>query len=176
MTDIPRTVLVVDDETDVRNFLKAALVEAGFKVVVAKDGFEALEQVQAGEPDLISLDLVMPGKSGAKFYRDLTRNKQWAKIPVLIVTGHAHDELGRADLKELTMSGPGVYLEKPVSPENYIAAVKRILGMDTSLDTEKLADQSAMKEDLKDLIDKADPRTLEELKKLLANKKPGGAS
>ena len=176
MTDIPRTVLVVDDETDVRNFLKAALLEAGFKVVVAKDGFEALEQVQAGEPDLISLDLVMPGKSGAKFYRDLTRNKQWAKIPVLIVTGHAHDELGRADLKELTMSGPGVYLEKPVSPENYIAAVKRILGMDTSLDTEKLADQSALKDDLKDLIDKADPRKLEELKKLLADKKPGGAS
>ncbi len=176
MTDIPKTVLVVDDETDVRNFLKAALLEAGFKVVVAKDGFEALEQVQAGEPDLISLDLVMPGKSGAKFYRDLTRNKQWAKIPILIVTGHAHDELGNADLKELTMSGPGVYLEKPVSPENYIAAVKRILGMDTSSDTEKSADQSALKDDLKDLIDKADSRTLEELKKLLANKKPGGAS
>jgi len=176
MTDIPRTVLVVDDETDVRNFLKAALLEAGFKVVVAKDGFEALEQVQAGEPDLISLDLVMPGKSGAKFYRDLTKNKQWAKIPILIVTGHAHDELGNADLKELTMSGPGVYLEKPVSPENYIAAVKRILGMDTSSDTEKSADQSALKNDLKGLIDKADSRTLEELKKLLANKKPGGAS
>ncbi|MCK4372337.1 MAG: response regulator [candidate division Zixibacteria bacterium] len=176
MTDIPRTVLVVDDETDVRNFLKAALLEAGFKVVVAKDGFEALEQVQAGEPDLISLDLVMPGKSGAKFYRDLTKNKQWAKIPILIVTGHAHDELGNADLKELTMSGPGVYLEKPVSPQNYIAAVKRILGMDTSSDTEKSADQSALKDDLKGLIDKADSRTLEELKKLLANKKPGGAS
>lgn len=176
MTDIPRTVLVVDDETDVRNFLKAALLEAGFKVVVAKDGFEALEQVQAGEPDLISLDLVMPGKSGAKFYRDLTKNKQWAKIPILIVTGHAHDELGNADLKELTMSGPGVYLEKPVSPQNYIAAVKRILGMDTSSDTEKSANQSALKDDLKGLIDKADSRTLEELKKLLANKKPGGAS
>ena len=60
----PKTILVVDDEADIRNFLKIALVEAGFKVVTANDGFEALEAVKAQKPDLISLDLVMPKKSG----------------------------------------------------------------------------------------------------------------
>jgi len=170
MTNESKTVLVVDDEADVRNFLKTALIEAGFKVVTARDGFEALKQVQAAAPDLISLDLVMPGRSGARFYRDLSKNERWSKIPVLIVTGHAHDELGKADLKELTMSGPGVYLEKPVSPENYIAAVKRILGMETDAEAKETADPSALKSELKNLIDKADPKTLAELKRMLDNK------
>lgn len=170
MTNEPKTVLVVDDEADVRIFLKAALVEAGFKVVTANDGFEALKQVEAAVPDLISLDLVMPGRSGARFYRDLSKNERWSKIPVLIVTGHAHDDLGKADLNELTMSGPGVYLEKPVSPENYINAVRRILGMEPSGDSKGAADQSSLKSDLKNLIDKADPKTLAELKRMLEEK------
>jgi CheY-like chemotaxis protein len=170
MTNQNKTVLVVDDEADIRNFLKAALIEAGFGVVTAQDGFEALKKVEAAVPDLISLDLVMPGRSGARFYRDLCRNSQWSKIPVLVVTGHAHDDLGKADLKELTMSGPGVYLEKPVSPENYIAAVKRILGIDISAENGSAADPSALKSDLKNLIDKADPKTLAELKRMLEEK------
>ena len=105
---VNKTILVVDDEADVRNYLKAALLEAGFEVVTAEDGFEALVAVRTKAPDLISLDLVMPRKSGVKFYRDLSRNKEWAKIPIIIVTGHARDDLGKADFKELTMSGPGI--------------------------------------------------------------------
>jgi len=58
MTESARkTILVVDDEADVRNFLKAALLEAGFEVVIASDGFEALEEIKRRVPDLISLDL-----------------------------------------------------------------------------------------------------------------------
>ena len=49
----------------------------------------------------------MPSHSGAKFYRDLKKDKKLSKIPVLIVTGHARDELGKADFNEMTMSGPG---------------------------------------------------------------------
>ena len=105
-------------------------VNAAVSVITAEDGFEAMAEVEKKIPDLISLDLVMPRKSGAKFYRELSRDKRWAKIPIIIVTGHAQDDLGKADLRELTMSGPGVYLEKPVRPDNYIAAVKKILGME----------------------------------------------
>lgn len=162
-----KTVLVVDDEADVRNFLRAALIEAGFNVVTASDGFEALEAIKKQTPDLISLDLVMPKKSGAKLYRDLTKNKQWSKIPVLIVTGHARDELGRADLGELTMSGPGVYLEKPVKAKNYVAAIKNILSMDSSTEEKEIAEQVELQCDLKNLIDKADPEKLRRLKELL---------
>jgi DNA-binding response OmpR family regulator len=168
--DAKKTILVVDDEADVRNFLMAALVEAGFNVVTAADGFEAMEKVERYEPDLISLDLVMPKKSGAKFYRDLNRDKKWSKIPIIIVTGHARDDLGKADLKELTMSGPGIYLEKPVKPHNYIAAIKKTLGMDTSADEDESAEQVRLQNELKDLIDEADPETLRRLKEAI-NKK-----
>jgi CheY-like chemotaxis protein len=126
----PPRVLVVDDEADVRDYLQSALTDAGFIVETASDGLEALEMVRRNPPDLISLDLVMPRHSGAKFRQALQKDKQFSKIPVLIVTGHARDELGRADFEEMTMSGPGVYLEKPVHPDTYVAAVRRLLGME----------------------------------------------
>jgi len=168
MTDAAtKTILVVDDEADVRNFLKVALLEAGFNVITATNGNEALDEVKKKIPDLISLDLVMPEKSGAMFHRELTKNKEWSKIPMIIVTGHARDDLGKADLKELTMSGPGIYLEKPVKPLNYIAAVKSILGIDTSSDEKEAAKQVEMQNLLKNIIDEADPDTLAKLKELL---------
>ncbi|MCP4705305.1 MAG: response regulator [candidate division Zixibacteria bacterium] len=166
-----KTILVVDDEADVRNFLKAALIEAGFDVILAEDGNLALNEVKKQIPDLISLDLVMPKKSGAKFYRELSKNKGWKKIPVIIVTGHARDDLGKSDLKELTMSGPGIYLEKPVKPTNYIAAIKKILGMDTTVEEKNTADMVEMQNDLKNIIDDADPETLKKLKELMNKKK-----
>ena len=165
------TILVVDDERDVRHYLSMALQDAGFSVVTAADGFEALEQVKKRPPDLISLDLVMPKKSGIKFYRELATNPAWASIPVLVVTGHARDELGRADLRELTMSGPGIYLEKPVKPHNYIAAIKRLLKMDASEDEQKAAEQIEMQNELKNMIDRADPETLRRLKDMFNQKK-----
>jgi len=166
-----KRILVVDDEADVRNFLKAALIESGFEVITAEDGFLALEEVKKQIPDLISLDLVMPKKSGAKFYHELTKKKEWSKIPIIIVTGHARDDLGKADLKELTMSGPGVYLEKPVKPNNYIAAVKNILKMDITEDEQQTAEKMNLQNDLKNIIDDADSYTLKKLKELLSKKK-----
>jgi len=166
-----KTILVVDDEEDVRQYLTMALMDAGFRVITAADGFEALEKVKTETPDLISLDLVMPKKSGIKFYRDMIKNKKWAKIPILVVTGHARDDLGKADLRELTISGPGIYLEKPVKPQNYIAAIKKLLKMDTSADEDTLAEQVEIQNELKNLIDEADPETLKKLKELMKKNK-----
>lgn len=162
-----KTVLVVDDEADVRRYLSMALEDAGFKVLMASDGDEALKAMSDHNVDLVSLDLIMPRKSGVKFYREMHTNKVWSKIPVLVVTGHARDDLGKADLKELTMSGPGVYLEKPVKPENYVAAVKKLLGLQTTPDEETAARQSQLQNELKDIIDAADADTLEQLRRLL---------
>ena len=165
-----KTVLVVDDEEDVIVYLSAALISAGFNVVTARDGLEAIEKVKQKKPDLISLDLVMPRHSGAKFHRELSKNKEWAKIPVLIVTGHARDDLGKADLKSLVMSGPGVYLEKPVNPENYIASVKRLLGMEIGEAEAEMADKIELQSKLKTLIDDADADTLAKIRSMLENK------
>jgi len=172
MADQPKkTILVVDDEADVRNFLKAALLEAGFEVVTAEDGLAALAEVEKRIPDLISLDLVMPKKSGARFYRELMKRKEFAKIPVIIVTGHARDDLGKSDLKELTMSGPGIYLEKPVKPDNYVAAIKKTLGLDTTKEEKELAKRVGLQNDLKNIIDEVDAETLEKLKEMLNKRK-----
>jgi DNA-binding response OmpR family regulator len=171
MTDEDKkTILVVDDEEDVRKYLSMALTAAGFNVIMASDGDQALEQVKKRKPDLISLDLVMPKKSGAKFHRELVKNKEWAKIPILIVTGHARDDLGKADLKNLTMSGPGIYLEKPVKPDNYIAAIKKLLNIDATEEEKRLAEKIELQSELKNLIDDADPDMLDKLKAMMKKK------
>ncbi|MFH1862308.1 MAG: response regulator, partial [bacterium] len=157
----------VDDEPDVRSYLKAALQDVGFQVITANDGYEALEKIKAELPDLISLDLIMPRHSGAMFHRELRKNKEWAKVPVLIVTGHARDELGKADFEELVMYGTGVYLEKPVSPEAYVSAVYQLLNIEAPPRASENKDE--LREKLLEELDKADPealqRALEALKK-----------
>jgi DNA-binding response OmpR family regulator len=164
-----KTILVVDDEPDVVRFLQMALEDDGFKVITASDGKEGLEKAKKFNPDLISMDLVMPKHSGARMYRELQKDKNLKKIPVLIVTGHAHDDLGKSDLEELTMSGPGIYLEKPVKPVNYVANVRKMLNMEVEgPPPEVKTGKDDMKKELGDLIDKADPETL---KKLLDNLK-----
>jgi len=165
--DFKKTILVVDDEPDIRKYLSAALEEAGFRVIEAADGDEALARVKETKPDLISLDLIMPRKSGVKFHRELLKNKAWAKIPIIIVTGHARDDLGRADLKELTMSGPGLYLEKPVNPQNYIVAVKKLLGEEIEESEEATLEKIKIQNEIKDLMEKADLDSLEKIKTLL---------
>ncbi|NIP41302.1 MAG: response regulator [candidate division Zixibacteria bacterium] len=162
---LDKTVLVVDDEPDVVRFLQMALEDDGFTVVTASDGLEGLEKARKFKPDLISMDLVMPKHSGAKMYRELQKDKELKKIPVLIVTGHAHDELGKADLEELTMSGPGIYLEKPVKPSNYVANVRKMLDMpDSGQPEKKSGDTDKLKEELESLAKDADP---EKLKKII---------
>jgi len=147
-----------------------ALEDAGFNVLQASDGFEALEMIKKQEPDLISLDLVMPKHSGAKLYRDLQKNKEWSRIPVLVVTGHARDELGRPDFEELTMSGPGVYLEKPVKPKEYVNAIRNILHLEEEEDRSEVGPER-VKEELKSLIDEAGEEDLKEIRRILKKKK-----
>jgi CheY-like chemotaxis protein len=159
MTDgVQKRVLVVDDESDVRDYLSMALEDAGFLVDTAADGLEALEAVRSNPPDLISLDLVMPRHSGARFFRELQKDRKLAKIPVLIVTGHARDETGRADFEEMTLSGPGVYLEKPVRPPMYVAAVRRLLGLEPPAQPEPEPDD--LRRELSRAMSSADPEAL----------------
>lgn len=156
-------VLVVDDEQDVRNYLKTALEDAGFLVRTATDGDDALEKVKSEVPDLISLDLVMPKRSGIEFYREIQKNSEFKKIPILIVTGHAHDDLGKVDFEALTMQGPGVYLEKPVKPRQYVESICKILGIEPpeSAAMPRGGNADNLKEELRKSMDDADPDALQ---------------
>ena len=169
-----KTVLVVDDEPDVLYYLQTVLENAGFNVMTASDGEEAFEKVKEKAPDFISLDLVMPKKSGIKFYYELRRNKVWSKIPVVIVTGHAKDELGKRDLNELfdgrTISGPKVYLEKPVKPVDFVNMIKKELDIPVEEDVQKIQEKE-VRQELDDMLKDADPETLKKALEMLKKKK-----
>ncbi|MBF0429996.1 MAG: response regulator [Fibrobacteria bacterium] len=161
--ELGKTVLIVDDEDDVVRYLSMVLQDAGFTVVTAFDGIEAIERLKEKTPDLISLDIVMPKGSGIKMHRELKKHPEWSKIPVMIVTGHARDELGKTDFDEMTMSGPGIYLEKPVNAINYVAAVKKIL----CLEDGDCGGEKDLKSEVKQLLDTADADMLEKIKKMM---------
>jgi two-component system alkaline phosphatase synthesis response regulator PhoP len=165
-----KTILVVDDEPDVREYLKTVLEDAEFNVVTAADGVEALEMIHQEKPDFISLDLIMPRKSGHKRLYELKKNKELSRIPVLIVTAHARDELGKDNLEDLLsnrmMSGPGTYLEKPVNPLSYVRSVQRALGIEESEEAEdKLSLRGELQQELQGADADALRQALEALKK-----------
>jgi CheY-like chemotaxis protein len=170
------TVLVVDDEPDVRAYLAQTLSDAGFRVETAGDGLEALERIRAHPPDFISLDLVMPRMSGHKLLYELRRDKALARIPVVIVTAHAGDELGQGDLADLlhdrVISGPGVYLEKPVTAQVYVRCVRRVLGLpDAPADEER----ETLRAELAHELPRAEPHALRRALAALRKPPPDGA-
>jgi CheY-like chemotaxis protein len=149
-----KTILVVDDEPNVREYLAALLKDAGFQVVTAVDGEEALKLIKEKKPDFISLDLIMPKKSGHKLLYELRKDRELSRIPVLIVTAHAKTDLGKHDLQDIlessVMSGPGTYLEKPVDPHNYVRSIQRTLGVEVSPEiTEKVGLRDEVEQSLR---------------------------
>jgi CheY-like chemotaxis protein len=168
-----KTVLVVDDEEDVREYFAMALEDAGFDVQRAENGNEALERIKEKAPDFISLDLVMPEKSGIKLLYELRQHKEWRHIPFVVVTAHARDDAGRGDLQEIlsskTFSGPKVYLEKPVRAEQYVSFVCEQLGVEC--EPKPVTDDAEMlRSELQDLIQSSDPSELAEAIRLLKKK------
>src|SRR5436190_5778708 len=81
-----RTVLVVDDEPDVRNTVAMILEDEGYRVVTARDGREALNKVRSQLPDAILLDLMMPVLDGAGFLRECRANPECRRVPVLVMS------------------------------------------------------------------------------------------
>ena len=152
----------------IRLYLKTALVNAGFSVETAVDGFDALEKMKTNTPDAISLDLVMPKKSGAKFLYEIHKHKEWQRIPVIIVTAHAKDDLGKEDFDDIMsgrmLTGPETYHEKPVNVTSYVNSIKRVLRIDTD---ETSPAPEKVRDDIKTLLDAADPKQLEEALKIL---------
>ena len=164
-----KKILVVDDEPDVRNFLATCIEDAGFIVDTAKDGAEALEKVQAESPDLITLDMVMPRVSGISFMRQLRAIDKFTKLPVIVITAHAHDELGSEDIKGFSAFASGLRprytMEKPITPTKLVTAIREILGVET---TEIMDSEDADRMDLMRKVSTANPETLLKIKGLLS--------
>ena len=125
MAETKKRVLVVDDEPDVREYLTALLEDNDFEVVTAEDGAEALAAVQAKAPDIITLDITMPEKSGVRFYRDLRENEALKHIPVIMVTGISNDfEKFISSRKQVPP--PEGYMSKPIDRDKILKMIEEL--------------------------------------------------
>jgi CheY-like chemotaxis protein len=113
-----QTILVVEDDEDLRRLFRTALTLAGYDVIEAADGLEALQRIDRGIPDLVVLDLMLPRISGMVVQQELAAQVLTRQIPVVVITGTpAH--AGELDV--------ACFLRKPVSPDQLISAVRKCL-------------------------------------------------
>src|SRR2546428_1608440 len=118
------TVLVVDDDEDNVRILSTILLGRGYEVRRARDGRSALESVQQQRPDLILLDVMMPGMDGMQVLDHLKLDPKSASIPVIMVTARVQDE----DVLAGYQSGAEYYVTKPFSVQQILYAVGLVLG------------------------------------------------
>ena len=113
-----RTILVVEDDADLRYVFRTALSFAGFSVKEAGDGYDALRIIDQHPPDLVVLDLMLPMISGFAVQQEIASQVVTRDIPVVIVTGSA---------KPIDESQVACVLRKPVRPDELVAAVRRCI-------------------------------------------------
>jgi CheY-like chemotaxis protein len=127
MAEGRKTILIVEDEPDTITYLSTLLEDAGYSTVAAEDGDQALEQVKTSRPDLITLDITMPNRSGVGFYRDMKTSAEWKGIPIIIVTGVTSDFEKFISTRK-KVPPPEGYLSKPIDQEEMLSLVKKYLG------------------------------------------------
>src|SRR5262245_29865792 len=125
MTSLGKTVLLVEDNPHNRKIFSGMLAHAGFTVVEAEDGQQALDAVARQLPDIILMDLSIPGIDGWEVTRRLKKDARTKSVPVIALTAHAM----RGDEERAREAGCDHYLTKPISPKKVVAEVRTILGM-----------------------------------------------
>jgi CheY-like chemotaxis protein len=116
---MPKTILIVDDDPMIVRYLEAIFSDNGYQSCSAGNVAEALEKVKAQKPDLITLDLQMPGEWGPRFYRKMVKDKSLRDIPVIVISGIDGDH---------AVTNAVAYVRKPFDPEQLIGIVKNTIG------------------------------------------------
>lgn len=119
-----KVILVVEDDPQQRTLYARVLGRAGYEVLEAANSAEALAQVHAGHPDLVLMDVTLPGPSGWNATREIKSHPDTHRIPVLVVTGL----VSFSDRDASFASGSDAYLEKPVLPQRLLEEVARLVG------------------------------------------------
>ena len=125
MTAAPKPlVLVADDDPDILSLVSFRLERAGYDVISAEDGEEALRLARERTPDLAVLDVTMPKLTGYDVTRELRAGDTTAKMPVILLTARVQE----ADVSRGFEAGADDYIKKPFSPQELRARVQAILG------------------------------------------------
>ncbi|MDR0441181.1 MAG: response regulator [Candidatus Accumulibacter sp.] len=114
-----KTILVVDDSPTERHFLSELLVQNGYQVITAESGDEGVDKAKKQLPDLIIMDVVMPGMNGYQATRTLTRDEATGKIPVIVCTSKGQETDRIWGLRQ----GAIDYLVKPVNANDLLAKI-----------------------------------------------------
>lgn len=120
---MPKTILVVDDEQDIRDLLAYNLKQEGFTVLSAPNGRDALRHISVAKPDLVILDIMMPELDGFETCREIRNTPETRHLPVIFLTARSA-EIDQILSLEL---GADDYVQKPVSPRVLVARVKSLL-------------------------------------------------
>jgi DNA-binding response OmpR family regulator len=125
---LTQSVLVVDDEPMARTLLRLMLVRAGFAVIEAENGFEALAKAQQQRPDIVLLDVMMPGMDGFTVCETLRQQSETADLPIIMLS--AKTDL--ASVNKGIRLGATEYLTKPISPDELTQQVQNVLEQNTA--------------------------------------------
>ena len=132
MTGDKKKILVIDDEPDERLYLSTLLQDNGYITDMAGDGNEGMARAKAYPPDLITLDITMPEKSGVKFYREIRRDPKLGKIPIVVVTGVTGlggnpEEFHKFLSTRKETPPPDGFISKPVDREKLLTTIRKLL-------------------------------------------------
>lgn len=141
----PETILVVEDDRISLNFIKAMLIEAGYRIQTAEDGLLCLNMVAEVNPDLVLMDVVMPNMDGIEACRRLKGDGSLQHVPVIFVTGNTDDRTLQAAFD----AGANDYVRKPVKQVELLARVRTVLTQ------RKMIRRLAEKEKLKGVLETA---------------------
>jgi phosphate regulon transcriptional regulator PhoB len=120
---IKETILIVEDEKDIVKMLDYNLKKEGYKVIVADDGEGALDAANTKHPDLILLDLMLPGLDGLEVCKELKNDRKTKSIPIIMLTAKAQESDKVVGLE----LGADDYVTKPFSPRELVARIKAVL-------------------------------------------------
>ena len=117
------TILIVEDEKDIAKMLEYNLKKEGFKIFSVHDGEDALDYAQGKQPDLVILDLMLPGIDGLEVCKTLKKERKTAGIPIIMLTAKSQESDKVVGLE----LGADDYMTKPFSPRELIARIKAVL-------------------------------------------------
>ncbi|VAW30838.1 hypothetical protein MNBD_CHLOROFLEXI01-4115 [hydrothermal vent metagenome] len=118
------SVLVVDDEVEIRQLLSTMLTMMGYQSFTAEDGLDALEKIPECQPDILILDVMMPRMDGLTLCRKLRDSQETAALPIIMLSGKAHQEAIREGLQ----AGANRYLVKPTGLDELTRNISEVLG------------------------------------------------
>jgi two-component system cell cycle response regulator DivK len=122
--DAVRTVLIVEDQIEMRAIAAAYLERQGYRVLATDNGADAVRQARAEQPDLIFMDVSIPGLDGIRATAEIKRDPATRAIPVVIVTAHPYGSVGKRAMD----AGCDGWLNKPCDPRRLLQEVQRRVG------------------------------------------------